>query len=216
MFGFPILLDLAGRRCVVLGTLPVREGKAEALLAGGADDVLVVAEAPARWLGELETVDGVTVERRGWRAADLDGALLVIAHHPDPRERAAIAHEALVRGVLVNLVDDVAACDWAMPSVVRRGDLLLAIGTGGASPTLSRTLRERFQAEFGPEWAEVLRVLREVREESLVRLPAFTARAERWRAALDVDEAARLARVGRADELGARLRERLFGEVPAT
>lgn len=215
MFGFPVLLELAGRRVVVLGALPVREGKVEALLAGGADDVLVVAAAPAQRLDELQQVAGVTVERRAWHAADLNGAFLAIAHDPDPVVRAVMAREARTRRVLVNLVDDIPECDWAMPSVVRRGDLLLAIGTGAASPALSRKLRERLEDEFGPEWIEVLRVLREVRAESLSRVPAFTARAERWRAALDVDEASRLAREGRADELGARLRARLFEEVPA-
>lgn len=215
MFGFPVLVELAGRHVVVLGSLPVREGKVEALVAGGADDVLVVASAPSARLEELAELDGVQVERRRWRASDLDGAFLAIAHDPDPGVRAAMAREARRRHVMVNVVDDIPACDWAMPSVVRRGDLLLAIGTGAASPALSKKLRERFEAEFGPEWAEVLRVLREVREESLERLPAFPARAERWRAALDVDEAAALAREGRADELAARLRARLFEEAGA-
>ena len=64
-FGFPVLLELAGRRCVVIGALPVAEGKVEALLAGGADDVLVVAEGPAARLDALEGVTGLTIERRG-------------------------------------------------------------------------------------------------------------------------------------------------------
>ncbi len=214
-FGFPVLLELAGRRCVVIGVLPVREGKVEALLAGGATDVLVVASGPATRLDELESLDGVTVERRAWRPEDLDGATLAIAHDPAPEVREEIAREAGARGALVNVVDDIPNCDWAMPSVVRRGDLLLAIGTGGVSPSLSKQLRQRLETEYGPEWAEVLRVLREVREATFASLPDFAERARRWSEALDVDEAAALVREGRVDELRARLTERLVGRVEA-
>jgi siroheme synthase-like protein len=215
-FGFPVNLELHGRRCVVIGTQPVRDGKVDGLIAGGADDVLVVAEAPAARLGELARVGGVRVVRRRWRAGDLDGAFLVIAHDRDPEERRAIAREARARHALVNVIDDIPNCDWAAPAIVRRGELLLAIGTGGASPALARHVRERLEAEFGPEWAEVVRVLRKVREETLPALPDLGVRAKRWRAALDPDEAAELVRAGRSDELLARLRDRLVGEVPAS
>jgi precorrin-2 dehydrogenase/sirohydrochlorin ferrochelatase len=97
-----------------------------------------------------------------------------------------------------------------MPAVVRRGELLIAIGTGGASPAVAAILRRRLSAEYGPEWGEVLRVVREVREETLPELPDLRVRADRWRAALDPDEAAGLVRDGRADELRERLRSRLL------
>jgi precorrin-2 dehydrogenase / sirohydrochlorin ferrochelatase len=97
-----------------------------------------------------------------------------------------------------------------MPALVRRGELLLAVGTGGASPALARMLRERLEVEFGPEWGEALSVLRQVREETLPLLPDFGDRARRWREALDPDEAATLIRDGRRGELVDRLRARLL------
>jgi siroheme synthase-like protein len=215
-FGYPVLVELEGRRCVVVGSLPVREGKVEGLLAGGATDVLVVADGPGPRLAELELLDDVRVIRRAWYAADFAGAFLVIAHDPDPAMRARIAIAARAAGALVNVVDDVAWCDWAAPAIVRRGDLLLAIGTGGASPALSKKLRERLQDGFGPEWAEVLRVLREVREETLPLLPDLRDRSRRWQAALDPDEAAELIRAGEAGELRSRLRARLLDGVTTT
>jgi precorrin-2 dehydrogenase/sirohydrochlorin ferrochelatase len=215
-FGFPVLLELSGRRVVVIGALPIHEGKVEALLAGGATDVLVVAESPATHLDALEELEGVRVERRGWRPADLDGAALAIAHDPDPVVRSAIAGAARERRVLANVVDDIPNCDWAMPSIVRRGDLVFAVGTGGASPALSKALRRRLEESYGPEWSEVLRVLREVREETLPALPDLAERARRWSEALDPDEAAALVRDGRADELRARLTARLLGTVEAS
>ncbi len=212
-FGFPVLLELADRRCVVIGELPVREGKVEALLAGGATDVLVVATSPPDTLDGLELIDGVTVARRDWTSADLHEAFLVIAHDTDPGVRTRLSHAARMAGALVNVVDDIPACDWAMPAIVRRGELLLAIGTGGASPALARKLRERLEAEYGPEWAEVLRVLREVREETMSLLPDFGERSRRWRQALDPDEAAALVGSGNSEELRGRLVSRLLEGV---
>jgi siroheme synthase-like protein len=215
-FGYPVFLEVAGRRVVVVGSLPVREGKVEGLLAAGATDVVVVAEAPAQRLDALAELEGVRVARRAWRPEDLDGAWLVVGHDPDPAVRDALAREARARGALVNVMDDIPNCDWAAPSIVRRGDLVLAIGTGGASPALSRSVRERLQGEFGPEWSEVIRVLRDVREATNPALPDVRERARRWSEALDLDEAATLVREGRAEELHARLTIRLLAEVPTS
>ena len=84
-FGFPVLLELQGRRCVVIGALPIREGKVEALLAGGATDVLVISTEPSDRLEGLELLEDVQVARRTWTSADLAGAFLVIAHDRGPR-----------------------------------------------------------------------------------------------------------------------------------
>jgi siroheme synthase-like protein len=208
-FGYPVMLELRGRRCVVIGELAVREGKVEGLLAAGADDVVVVAEGARE---RYEGVSGVRVERRAWRPTDLDGAFLVIASSGDAATRAAVAREASARGALVNVMDDVPNCDWAAPAVVRRGDLVLAIGTGGTSPAVARLVRERLETSFGPEWAEVLRVVGDVRDETIAAIPVAAERARRWREALDLDEAAELVRGGRGEELRARLRERVLGQ----
>jgi precorrin-2 dehydrogenase/sirohydrochlorin ferrochelatase len=212
-FGYPVMLEVAGRRCVVIGDLAVREGKVEGLLAAGADDVLVVAEAPAVRLDELEPLDGVTVERRGWCADDLNGAALVVASSPRSGERDAIAREARLRRVPVNVMDDVANCDWSAPAVVRRGELVLSIATGGASPALAKRLRRELAETFGEAWAEVLEVIRRVRDETTPSLPDLATRAARWDRALDTEEAIALVRAGRSDELARRLRERLLEEA---
>jgi precorrin-2 dehydrogenase/sirohydrochlorin ferrochelatase len=214
-FGYPVMLELAGRRCVVIGELAVREGKVEGLVAAGADDIVVVAPRPEDRLGVLTLMDGVAVRRRGWRPQDLDGAFLVVASSPEPAERTALAREARRRQALVNVMDDIPNCDWSAPGVVRRGELVVAIATGGASPALSRKLRAQLSSAFGEEWAEVLAVLRTVRTETLASLPDLRTRAQRWAAALDPDEAVGLVRAGRGDELATRLRTRLLQDVPS-
>jgi siroheme synthase-like protein len=113
-------------------------------------------------------------------------------------------------------MDDVPNCDWAAPAVVRRGDLVLAVGTGGASPAVARLVRERLESSFGLEWTELLRVVGDVREETIAALPVFAERAKRWREALDLDEALSLVGEGRSEELRSRLRERLLRKARAS
>ena len=189
-FGYPVSLDLTGRRAVVIGAEAIRQGKADALVAAGADVTV---------RGEDE-----------WAPADLDGAFLCVASSPDAATRAAIYRAGRERGVLMNVMDDVPHCDFAAPAVVRRGDLTFAVATGGRSPALARRLRERLERAFGPEWAEALDVLGEVRDETLPLLPDLGDRARRWSAALDEDELVRLVRDGRRAEAKERLRRRLL------
>jgi len=206
-FGYPVLLDLTGRIAVVVGARAVADGKVEGLLEGGAAGVLVLAEGPEERLARLAADDRVWIERRPWRPEDLEGAAIVIGS-PGP-DAAELARAARAAGALVNVVDDVPNCDVAAPAVVRRGDLLLTVSTGGRSPTLSRLLREELEARFGPEWALVVEIVGEVRERSLGLLPDLAERARRWLEALDLEEAAALAAAGHADEL----RERLLGRL---
>ena len=216
-FGYPVFLELGGRKAVVIGEQAVRDGKVEGLVAAGAAQVIVVAERPARVLDDLEAEHSpyVDVQRRAWRPDDLEGALVVVASSDDDAERAAIAREARARGALVNVMDDVANCDWAAPAIVRRGELAIAISTGGRSPALAKKMRIELEERFGAEWAGVLGVLRSVREETLPHLPDLRVRAARWSEALDLDEAETLLREGRGAELHDRLVSRLLLESEA-
>lgn len=211
-FSYPVTLDVAGKRAVVIGTDAVAAGKADALLAAGAD-VTVVAEGPAAALGRLEA-DGVRVLRRRFAPVDLESAFVCVASSDDPRERAAIHAVGRAWGVLVNVMDDPPHCDFAAPAVVRRGDLAIAISTGGRSPALARRLREELEDRFGPEWAEVLELLAEVREETLPSLPDLRERSARWQEALDLDELQRLVRDGRRSDARSLLLDRLLVGVP--
>jgi len=209
-FAYPVLLDLGGRRCVVVGERAVREGKVEALLEAGAQDVLVLAEGPPAHLEALAR-RGVRVRRREWAPGDLDGAFLVVGWSPRERDRERLAAEAKARGALVNVIDDVGRCDFASPAVVRRGQLVLAVGTGGSSPALARKLREEIERRFGSHWAELVDVLGEVRTRTLPLLPDLSERSRRWAEALDLEEAERLVREGRTPELRELLLRRLCG-----
>jgi precorrin-2 dehydrogenase/sirohydrochlorin ferrochelatase len=209
-FGYPVLLELAGRRAVVIGEFAVEAGKVEGLLAAGAE-VTVVAKGPQAALDRLEQDPRVVVRRRGYAGPDdLAGAMVCVAHAAEPAVRAAIAADARAAGVLVNVMDDVPNCDFAAPAIVRRGDLLIAIGTGGRAPALASRLRAELGERFGPDWTELVDVVGRVRAETLPRLPDFEDRSRRWRAALDLGELAELIAAGQSELAATRLRDRLL------
>ncbi len=194
-FAYPVFLELHGKRALVIGSLTAREGKDDALRSAGA---------------EVEVL-----ENGAWTPEDLDGAFICVASSSDADERDAIARAARERGVLVNVMDDVPNCDFAAPAIVRRGDLVLAISTGGRSPAVARKVREELERRYGAEWAETLTVIAEVRRETLPALGDLRVRSKRWREALDLDEAIELVRTGHSDELRRTLIERLLGEGAA-
>ena len=168
-FGYPIMLDLSGRRAVVVGGGEVALRKARALAEAGAQ-VRVVAPD----LLPAFTEDGrfeCLAER--YRKRRLEGARVVVAATDDEAVNRQVAEDARAAGVLVNVVDQPELCDFIVPAQVRRGDLLIAISTGGAAPALAKRLRERLEKEFGPEYATLLEALREVREDMKQRnIPA--------------------------------------------
>jgi siroheme synthase-like protein len=213
-FGYPVSLEVAGRRAVVIGRMAVAQGKADALLEAGAV-VTVISPGPRQALARLEGHERATVLRRGYEPGDLEGAFLCVASSEQGDVRAAIHAEARWRKVLVNVMDDIPHCDFAAPALVRRGDLAIAISTGGRSPALARRLREQLSEQFDSRWAELLDLLGEVRTETLPDLPDYGERARRWREALDVDLLLDLLGRGRRAEARAFLLGRLLGSGAA-
>ena len=159
-FAYPIMLDLAGHRAVVVGGGRVALRKARALADAGAE-VCVVAPDLAPAFADDPRLACVAA---AYAAERLDGAAVVIAATDDEQVNARVAADARAAGALVNVVDRPALCDFLVPSQVARGSLVIAISTGGAAPSLSRRLRERIETEFGPEYETLLTALRDVRE----------------------------------------------------
>ncbi len=159
---YPVLLDLNGRRVVVVGGGRVAARKVASLVEAGARvRVVSLALAP-----ETEAVcrrSGVEVLLRAFEAGDLDGAWLVVCATDNEGVNREVAGAAEAAGVFVNVVDVPPLCSFIVPASVTRGDLTVAVSTGGASPAAARRLRQRLQREFGPEWGPYLRLLRAAR-----------------------------------------------------
>jgi precorrin-2 dehydrogenase/sirohydrochlorin ferrochelatase len=158
-FVYPIVLNLAGHRAVVVGGGRVALRKARALADAGAEVCVVAPDLAPAFADDPRLVCVVA-----YAAERLDGAAVVIAATDDEAVNAQVAADARAAGVLVNVVDRPALCDFIVPSQVARGSLVIAISTGGAAPSLSRRLRERIETEFGPEYEVLLAALRDVRE----------------------------------------------------
>lgn len=163
---YPILLDLRGHPCLVVGGGRVAERKVLGLLAAGAA-VTVVSPAASATVARLASAGDIRWHRRAYRSGDLDGARLVIAATDQPDVNRQVAGDARRRGALCNVIDQPTAGDFTLPSVVRRGDLVLTVSTSGQSPALSRHLRKALEGLFGNEYEVFLRIMGAVRQRLL-------------------------------------------------
>jgi len=205
---YPICVDMAGRACLVVGGGVVAERKASGLLESGARVTVVSPAITARleaWAHEGQ----IRVIRRGYEPGDLADQPLVFVATDDGVVNAAVAADARAAGVLINAADDPAHCDFILPAVLRRGALTVAVSTGGASPALSRAVRDELETHFDREdYASLLEVAADAR--ARLRERSAPQPWERWRQALD-GEVRRLVSAGRVGEARARLMERLGG-----
>lgn len=156
--GYPIILSLAGKRCVVVGRGREADEKSDGLRDAGA----------------------VVVRSETWHESLLNGAFLVVSAGPDREMNPVIFEACERRGILVCSIDDPASCRYTYPSVHRQGDLIIAISTSGSCPALSVRLRERLQRELGPEYATFLEICRGLRERLSRLVPAFAERKAIW------------------------------------
>jgi precorrin-2 dehydrogenase / sirohydrochlorin ferrochelatase len=194
-FAFPISLEVTGRRCVVFGSGPVAGTRAAALLDAGAK---------------------VTVIARPYVEGDLAGVFLAVAATGDPAETARIFAEAEREGALLNAVDDPAHCHFAVPAVLRRGDLTVTVSTGGRAPGYARRLRDELGRAVGAEYGTLVDLLGDVRAELRAQRPDgadFDQWAARWRDALEHDLIG-LVRAGRTGEAQTLLRAALAEDEP--
>ena len=202
---YPIVLDVTDRPCLVVGGGPIAEGKVRGLLAAGAR-VTVVSPTLTPALAALAAEGRIAHRARGYAEGDLEGAALALAATGDRAVSAAVLAEGRARGVWVNAADDPERCDFFLPAVLRRGALAVAVSTGGASPALTRAVRDELERRLPPELGDLVEVVAEVRRE--LRERAVPVTAEAWRGALD-DELARLHPTAPRDLVRARLRARL-------
>lgn len=160
---FPIFLKLEGRRSLVVGAGSVAEQKIRGLIESGAK-VQVVAPQATDSVSEWAAAGVIEWQARTFEVSDLDGVLLVIVATSSSEINANVFRAAQQRGVLCNVVDDPPHCDFYYPSVVRRGDLQIAISTAGHSPALAQRLRRELEMQFGPEYRDWLSQLGEARQ----------------------------------------------------
>ncbi|MEW6660399.1 MAG: bifunctional precorrin-2 dehydrogenase/sirohydrochlorin ferrochelatase [Thermodesulfobacteriota bacterium] len=159
---YPVFVLLAGKPCLVVGGGNVAARKVQDLLQAGAR-VTVVSPALAPALTALAGQGTIRHLQGDFQEEQVAGMALVIGATDDMAVNARVSAAAKERGIWVNIVDQPELCTFIVPAQVRRGDLTLAISTGGASPALARKLREDLEDRFGPEYGPYLALMQAIR-----------------------------------------------------
>lgn len=173
---FPIFLKLTGRRCLVIGAGNLAESKIESLRAAHAR-VLVIAPEARPAILDLAASGEIEYLARPFQPGDVhqpgepQAFFLVVTATNDPAVNRAVYHESVAANIICNAVDDPPFCDFYFPSVVRRGDLQIAISTAGASPALAQRLRKEINAQLPLDTGDWLTDLGNLRREVVADEP---------------------------------------------
>ena len=198
---YPAFIDVRGRDCVVIGGGDLGEEKVVKLLECDAGVIVISAEVTDR-VRELAEDGAVEWIRRDYEYGDLERAFIAIANTGDDATDRVISREAEERNVLLNVVDVTHLCTFIAPSVARRGEVTVATSTGGASPALARTFREKLEASRILEFADLAPLLSDARAE--LRRRGLRVSPDHWQTCI-TDELLYMAQSGREDEARERL-----------
>jgi len=167
---YPIYIDIEDRNVLIVGGGTVCARKAETMMRYGGRVTIVspeITDEIAAWEGN----GALTVRRKMYEEADLDGASIVIASTDDQCVNARVARDCRRRKIPVNVVDVTHLCEFIVPAIIEKGSIQIAISTGGKSPALARTLKEDLHRAIGPEYAEVNDLLGTLRKSAKSVLP---------------------------------------------
>ncbi|TCW41059.1 precorrin-2 dehydrogenase/sirohydrochlorin ferrochelatase family protein [Laceyella sacchari] len=167
---YPMMVDINGLRCLVVGGGKVAERKTRGLLDAGAL-VTVVSPKLTPQLAQWADTGEIEWRRRLYRREDHEGCRLVIAATDQAEVNVQIRHEADARGQWVNVIDHPELCTFTVPATVTRGKLCIAVSTGGASPSLAQTIRDQLASMYGEEYELHLELLQEMRGIIQQRVP---------------------------------------------
>jgi len=163
---YPINLDIQNRNCLVVGGGGVGTRKVITLLNCGAN-VTVVSPDLSEQLRKLEGSPGLALKQRTYQSADLEGMFLVIGATDDETLNRQISRDAEQRSTLCNIADRPEICNFILPSIVQRDDLVITISTSGRSPALAKKLRKSLEARFGKEYGVLLKLMGAIRKKLL-------------------------------------------------
>jgi len=206
---YPIFVEMTGRPCAVVGGGLVAERKVGALFEAGAR-VTVISSNLTTCLQSWASEGRLKHVARDYRQGDLGGFEMVFVATDNAEVNAAIARDGREQRVWVNVADDPSHCDFILPSILRRGELMVAVSTGGSSPALARAIREELEVYFTDDYATLAEIVRDVRRK--MKEHCLSPSVEAWHDALDGD-LRRLVREGNQREAKAYLLRRLGAEI---
>lgn len=161
---YPICLDLKDKKCVVVGGGEVALRKVKSLLEAEAKVVII---SPEIIFGIRELIDKnkITYLKQEYKSDDIaEDTFLIIAASNNKQLNAQIANEAKKLNLLVNVVDAPDLCNFIIPAILRRGDLIISISTSGKSPALAKKIKEDLQSIYGVEYEALVDLLGDLRQ----------------------------------------------------
>jgi precorrin-2 dehydrogenase/sirohydrochlorin ferrochelatase len=193
----PVALQVAEKRCLLVGGGPVAERKARALLECGAQVRVIALELCACFAPLRSQIE---YSQRAFQSGDCHGFDLVFACTDRNDVNAAVADEAHNAHIWCNIADDPQSSDLHTVAALRHDDICIGISTGAASPVLARHLKEQIATVIGEEYAQLLQIVSEARSGCEASSHhENSGRGDMWRTILASD-ALRLLRAGQTDE----------------
>ena len=206
---YPIFLNIQGKKCVVMGGGEVAERKARALVEQGAS-VTVISARVSDGLTQLAEQGIIELSLRDYQPGDLENALIAIAATDDPKVNMDVVREGQERGVLTNVVDAPEHSDFIVPSLLRRGDVSIAVSTGGKSPALARRIRTELEQSLAPEYASLALLVSQVRQE--LNRDGIYVDGNAWQESLDLEPLLDMLKKGEFEQAKEKLLSDLLGK----
>ena len=181
---YPVNLDVKNRQCLVIGGGGVGERKVKTLLECGAK-VTVVTTRATEHLQALASESRIQLKIRTYESADLAKKFLVIGATNNEEINEKISKDAAKLGLLCNIADRPAVCNFVLPAIVRQGDLMVAISTSNKSPAVARRIRQTLEKKFGPEYSALLNLMGAIRQKLLAEAKSPEAHKKMFEQLLD-------------------------------
>ncbi|HWR58598.1 MAG TPA: bifunctional precorrin-2 dehydrogenase/sirohydrochlorin ferrochelatase, partial [Thermodesulfovibrionales bacterium] len=167
---YPVFLDIADRKCIIVGGGKVAERKCMPLLAASAKVTIISPKITSvlekkREKGLLKHIS------RNYRTGDLRSAFVVIVATDSEETNRRVFSDARAEGVLLNVVDNPSLCSFIVPSVLQRGALTIAVSTSGVSPAMARSVRKNLELLYGADFSKYLRFLQDTRRKVIKEVP---------------------------------------------
>jgi len=163
---YPVHLDINNRNCLVVGGGTVGTRKVRTLLDCGAR-VSVVSPEVSRPLKDLARSGEIKLQKRSYQSEDLGGMFLVIGATNNEKLNRQISKDAERLNTLCNIADRPEVCNFILPSIVHRDDLVITVSTSGKSPALAKKLRKALESQYGEEYGAMLRLMGAIRKKLL-------------------------------------------------
>ncbi len=181
---YPVLLDLKDKKCVVIGGGKVAERKVTSLVRAKAI-VTVVSPELTKSLRQMAEKKKIHYINGCFKERHLDGAFLVIGAVGNPKINYHVFEAAAKKNKLVNTVDSLDECNFIVPSIIKQGDLMISISTGGKSPALAKKIRKQLENQFGKAYKDFLSFMGELRQRIIAQFPDTKYRNKIFQALVD-------------------------------